>query len=289
MVNLVLVLMVTVLLVEGMESRQCSNTEMERLWSSLMSPHTICRPRLVTVGLGESVAGHSLLAPTHVSLRRCSGSCSHSHSLHSCLPSQTSSREVDVVLSPVSGVAGVQQSVCGKVRVEEHESCSCKCELTPGSCSHHQTFLPLECRCVCSNREERLSCLAQAKYWDNHLCLCLCPGRPYPTCPNGYIYDYLQTCSCRSTQQAALTQLQLVMVVLVVSLVCSIASITQCYRRKIGLFRHLRSGQTNKQTTIIQTLNDSFDQAVARKRTGMESLKTEEENIELLNIKKDNL
>lgn len=286
-----LVLMVTELLVEGMETktRQCSNTEMERLWSNLLSPDTICRPRLVTVDLGQTVAGHRLLAPTHLSLRRCSGSCSHSNSLHSCLPNMTTSREVDVVVSPMSGVAGIQKSVCGKVTVEEHESCSCKCEMTPGSCSSHQTFLPLECRCVCSNLEERVSCLDQAKYWDNHLCLCLCPGRPYPTCPNGYIYDYLETCSCMSTQQAAFSQLQLVSVVLVVSLVCSITSIAQCYRRKIGLFRHLRSGQNNKQTNRHSTLNQSFDQAVARK-SGMESLQAvEEENIELLNIKKANL
>ena len=41
---------------------------------------------------------------------------------------------------------------------------------------------------------------------------------------------------------------------------------------------------------IFHTLNNSFDQAVARNKAGMESLKTvEEEDIELLSIKKDDI
>ena len=287
MVRAVLVMSVLVVVVEGRESRQCTNSQMETLWSSIMSPATVCQPRLVTVAMTDTVEGHSLVAPTHVSVRRCSGSCSHSHSLHSCLPGKLSRREVEVVLSPVSAESGLQQSVCGRVTVEEHESCACRCDVSPGQCSALQTFLPLECRCVCSNRQERLDCLAGARHWDPHHCVCLCPGRPYPTCPNGYIYDYLQTCSCTPTKQDAFTELQLVLVVLVVSLVCGLTSVAQCYRRKVGLFRQLRAGQVTSRThSVIQTLNDSFDQAVARKRTGMEGLQTLEEDIELLSIKR---
>ena len=71
------------------------------------------------------------------------------------------------------------------------------------------------------------------------------------------------------------------------SLVCGLTSVAQCYRRKVGLFRQLRAGQVTSRThSVIQTLNDSFDQAVARKRTGMEGLQTLEEDIELLSIKR---
>ena len=266
-------LVVLAVLVRG-ETRQCTNTEMSRLWSRLLDPAVICQPRLVTVALSDpEVAGqpgghtHSLLAPTHLQVRRCGGSCSHSHSLHSCLPTKVSQLEVEVMLSPVvAGVAGVQQSVCGRVTVEQHEECGCGCETTPAHCNSNQTFLPLECRCSCTNREARLSCISAGRHWDPSLCLCLCPGRPYPTCPNGYIYDYLETCACTHTQLEAATQLEFVFVLLLVSLLCGVTSLTQCYRSKIGLFRQTRPGLGVRQH--VKTLQ-------------------EEEDIELLSIKKD--
>ena len=250
------------------EARQCTNTEMSRLWSGLMDPAVVCQPRLVTVALSDPVVwGHSLVAPTHLEVRRCGGSCSHSHSLHSCLPTRTSQLEVEVMLSPVvAAQAGLQQAVCGRTTVEQHEECECGCETGPDHCNSSQTFRPLECRCACSDREARLSCISAGRHWDPSLCLCLCPGRPYPTCPNGYIYDYLQTCACISTGLEGFTQLEFVFVILVVSLVCGLTSITQCYRRKIGLFRPARPGVKVRQN--LETLQG-------------------EEDIELLSIKKD--
>ena len=262
-------LVVVVELVRG-EAHQCTNKEMSRLWSRLLDPAVVCQPRLVTVALsdpGDLSDSHSLLAPTHLQVRRCGGSCSHSHSLHSCLPTRSSQLEVEVMLSPVvTGLAGVQQSVCGRVKVEQHEECGCGCETTPAHCNSGQTFLPLECRCSCTDREARLSCISAGRHWDPSLCLCLCPGRPYPTCPNGYIYDYLETCACTNTQLEAATHLEFVFVLLVVSFLCGLTSLTQCYRTKIGLFRQARPGLVVRQD--IKTLQ-------------------EEEDIELLSIKKD--
>ena len=171
------------------------------------------------------------------------------------------------MLSPmVAGVGGLQQPVCSRVSVEQHEQCGCGCETTPGHCNSSQTFLPLECRCSCTNREARLACVSAGRYWDPSLCLCLCPGRPYPTCPNGYIYDYLERCACTPTHKEALPPLEFVLVILVVSLLCGLTSITQCYRRKIGLFSQPRPG------------------LVVRSDLG---ILQEEEDIELLSIKKD--
>ena len=267
-----LVLLAVLVRGERREARQCSNSEMSRLWSQLLDPAVVCQPRLETVALTAPVlAGHSLLAPTHLEVRRCSGSCSHSHSLHSCLPTRRSQLEVEVVLSPlVAGREGVQQSVCGRVVVEQHEECQCGCETGPTQCNNNQTFLPLECRCVCTNRAARLSCLSSGRHWDPSLCLCLCPGRPYPTCPNGFIFDYLETCACTNTQLEAFTQLEFVFVLLLVSFLCGLTSLTQCYRRKIGLFRQLRPRLVDRQHG--RTLKEEEE---------------EEEDIELLSIKKD--
>ena len=259
-----------VLLVRG-ETRQCSNTEMSRLWSRLLDPAVLCEPRIVTVALPHPlVAGHSLVAPTHLQVRRCGGSCSHSHSLHSCLPTKVSQLEVEVLLSPVvAGLPGVQQSVCGRVEVEQHEQCECGCETGPAQCNASQTFLPLECRCACTAREARLSCLSAGRHWDPSLCLCLCPGRPYPTCPNGYIFDYLESCACTNTHREAFSQLEFVLVLLLVSLLCGLTSLSQCYRRKIGLFRQQRPRLVDRQN--LRPLEEE----------------EEEEDIELLSIKKD--
>ena len=129
--------------------------------------------------------------------------------------------------------------------------------------------------------------------WDPRLCQCSCPshGLPYPACPTGYIFDYLEQCKCvdkRASSWEAGSAEEVVFVVTLLGFISLIVSLAQCYRRRIGLFKHLRPGP-GKLNDVIETLNIADHHGSSkRSRIVSEDLKTiEEENIELLSVKKE--
>ena len=135
--------------------------------------------------------------------------------------------------------------------------------------------------------------MARGWDWDPLHCQCSCPshGRPRPTCPSGYIFDYLERCSC--VQQGIFSwdagwEEEVAFVVVLLGFVTLIVSLAQCYRRRVGLFKHLRPGPA-KLNDVIETLNIAEHHgSIKRSRIISEDLKTiEEENIELLSVKKE--
>ena len=76
--------------------------------------------------------------------------------------------------------------------------------------------------------------------------------------------------------------------IVLLGFVTLIVSLAQCYRRHVGLFKHLRPGP-GKLNDVIETLNIAEHQgSIKRSRVISEDLKTiEEENIELLNVKRE--
>merc|ERR1711988_1522006 len=177
---------------------QCQNSQVEEILRT--DSGNSCSPRKVIVKV-DSRTDHPLLAPSHLEVRRCVGSCGHYH--HSCLPLQTNTITVPALVSEASAESGVRETLCGEVEVEEHTQCGCGCELSGESCASNQEFLPFECRCVCTNHHQRDDCLARGWTWDRTNCLCSCPNLPYPTCPNNLMFDYLETCSCVPTHSRA--------------------------------------------------------------------------------------
>ena len=86
-----------------------------------------CQPRdkVIRVPLPNNTVVDQL-TPTHVSVRRCSGLCSHSPSSKvSCTAIRTEVREVSVMLGvcPLSG--GKCEKQCAVVRVEDELECEC--------------------------------------------------------------------------------------------------------------------------------------------------------------------
>ena len=172
-----------------------------------------CRPRKVTVELDTRSAwpGHALLAPTHSEVSRCVGSCGHY--FHSCNPTSIGSIKMPVIMSEITVKEGVTETRCGHIEIEEHLTCGCGCDVTDDTCTEDQTFLQFECRCVCNNHNDRDLCLARGRRWDRDSCTCQCPGGPYPTCPNGYVYDYLNTCGCVAIHSQASAKIMTMFVI----------------------------------------------------------------------------
>ena len=209
------------------EEVQCGNSQIEELLRSHSAQS--CSPRLVMVAV-RADTDLSLLAPSHVEVRRCGGSCGHYH--HSCLPLHTRSLSVPSIVTEASAQEGVRETLCGDLEVEEHLRCGCGCQLTEQSCGSHQQFLPFECRCVCTNHQERDACLARGWSWDRSSCACTCPHRPYPTCPNNLMFDYLETCSCIPSHSRATLQTVSFFVLLVSLLLISVFAATRYFLLK---------------------------------------------------------
>ena len=111
---------VILLLVSGSDQYEsCGDDRIQQL----MNQNTMlgCEPRNTTVPVSHSSQDQLLLAPSHVSVSRCSGSCGHYH--HQCLPAQVRRVRLPVIMSEVSVKQGVMETVCGEVEVEEHLSC----------------------------------------------------------------------------------------------------------------------------------------------------------------------
>ena len=269
----------------------CSNHQMQSAWSRAVDQETLCRPRSVIIPLTPDHLSHlppsyTLLAPTHVQVTRCSGSCPQAHSSRlSCVPGQVSVSEVEVMLSPVSVSAGVQESVCASVRLEQHDTCECGCRVTARDCTDQQVYTPHLCQCSC-DQGTRAQCLERGWSWDSDHCQCMCPGQPYPTCPTGYVFDYKYTCSCIAPHVPGITEEEIVFVVVLLGFITSVLSLCQCYRRKVGLFKHRRFDQLESGSIshVIRSLSIVDSEATKNKTTAvMDTLKTiEEENIELL-------
>ena len=67
-------------------------------------------------------------------------------SLLSCVPDSVVTKEVPVMVTPVTVTSGVQEDVCTSVKVEVHESCKCGCEVVPRDCNAKQVkIIVIEC------------------------------------------------------------------------------------------------------------------------------------------------
>jgi len=240
MVCMWLVLSILVFFKARAEPTECSAGQMQEIIARGTAEG--CRPRPVIVQVPYDSNNFQLMAPTHVEVNRCQGSCGHFH--HSCVPAEIRKKEVPLVLTERTVQEGVTRSLCSAVEVEEHLSCQCGCPITEQNCGANQVFLPYECRCSCTNLHERDSCLAKGWHWDRDTCQCMCPGRPYPSCPSSFMFDYSVTCSCVELQNIAFTELELVVLIASLGLIGGVASFLQCYQRKTGLFKETRRVKT---------------------------------------------
>ena len=173
--------------------------------SSILTSMPACSPRHhlletrhllpssnITVELGvEEVVQ---VMPDVVWVERCGGGC-HMPG-HRCAPSQVEVRQVEVMVVMARWPQGEHQVVCTSLQVEEHSSCTCGCRVRPQHCSATQTYHPASCSCLCSNLEERATCLREGKTWDQEECRCRCPAHAWTSCSTGYIFDFSGSCSC---------------------------------------------------------------------------------------------
>jgi len=125
--------------------------------------------------------------PACTRLDRCGGCCSHP--LLSCQPSTVETIVRDVLVIDTINLSDKMVSV----NLTRHLSCGCECRVQEHHCNHLQTYVPDECRCECTNTNQRDLCLQdETKLWDESSCTCGCRYAD-TECSTGMRFD-LESC-----------------------------------------------------------------------------------------------
>ncbi|VVC33747.1 Cystine-knot cytokine,PDGF/VEGF domain [Cinara cedri] len=131
--------------------------------------------------------------PPCTRVNRCGGCCAHD--LLGCQPTKTETLQFEVMVSQYN--EGKLEFKGRKfVSVVQHSTCKCDCIVQPENCNPLQTYFKKECRCVCTNDEDRQKCDEERnakKLWNPAACACQCVERQ--DCTTGFSFDY-DTCSC---------------------------------------------------------------------------------------------
>ena len=84
---------------------------------------------------------------------------------------------------------------------------------------------------MCSNDNERATCLSRGWYWNPTLCQCMCRNPlTFPDCPTGYQFDGLDSCSCVNFSQYASTIIEILILILVTAFAMTGIMLVNCYR-----------------------------------------------------------
>ncbi|XP_026812220.1 vascular endothelial growth factor C-like [Rhopalosiphum maidis] len=179
----------------GFQSRSALNIERK---STLVPKPAGCSLELQTVSLKDTDDQSLYYYPTCTRVNRCGGCCAHD--LMACQPIKVDTLNFEVVVSQYNE-AGKFDFVGRKiVSIDQHLKCKCGCVVKQENCTPLQTYYPDECRCMCSNEEDRDKCIEEndLKLWNPATCTCQC--REIKECTSGFGFNY-NTCGCEALRQ----------------------------------------------------------------------------------------
>ncbi|XP_049521216.1 uncharacterized protein LOC119449503 isoform X15 [Dermacentor silvarum] len=152
-----------------------------------------CLPTKQLVEFPKSSDPSIILWPPCTRVPRCGGCCPST--ILKCAPTKTTNVTFKVIKAQYPEPGASKFNFVGHeiVTLEKHDKCSCECKEKPTDCNALQQYN--ECRCVCRNNNEMLSCNGPGMVWDPRDCRCKC--RDYAECSTGFYYN---TRSCRCEQ-----------------------------------------------------------------------------------------
>ncbi|XP_053667998.1 uncharacterized protein LOC128718394 [Anopheles marshallii] len=132
--------------------------------------------------------------PSCTRVKRCSGCCNTNQLVCEPVANRTIIYKVNI-LEYRSGKRD-KFSHLELVPVEEHVRCKCQCRVKEWHCTEKQVYNPNNCRCECTNKEDRNRCLQdrQIKQWNPNTCTCDCLPRN-EECTSGSHFDR-SACKC---------------------------------------------------------------------------------------------
>ncbi|KAL4112985.1 hypothetical protein QTP88_016697 [Uroleucon formosanum] len=154
-----------------------------------------CSVESQTVSLKDTDDQSLYYYPTCTRVNRCGGCCAHD--LLGCQPTKVETLNFEVLVSQYNEDGKLQFKGRKTVSIDQHLKCKCGCVVKPENCTPLQTYYPNECRCTCSNEEDRDKCNDEynLKLWNSATCTCQC--REIKECTSGFAFDY-NTCGCEA-------------------------------------------------------------------------------------------
>ncbi|ETN64636.1 hypothetical protein AND_003613 [Anopheles darlingi] len=164
------------------------------------------QPELVSLRPENLTTSRYYYFPTCTRVNRCSGCCNTNQLV--CEAVTTRKILYKVMIMEYRQGKKDRFSHLELVPTEEHVKCKCLCRVRESHCNELQVYNPNNCRCECTNREDRNRCVQerQLKQWNPDTCRCECLPRT-EECTSGSHYDR-SACKCLPSQQTQQQQQQ---------------------------------------------------------------------------------
>ncbi|XP_035791162.1 uncharacterized protein LOC118466215 isoform X2 [Anopheles albimanus] len=164
------------------------------------------QPELVSLRPENLTGTRYYYFPTCTRVNRCSGCCNTNQLV--CEAVTTRKILYKVMIMEYRAGKKDRFSHLELVPTEEHVKCKCLCRVRESHCNELQVYNPNNCRCECTNREDRNRCVQerQLKQWNPDTCRCECLPRT-EECTSGSHYDR-SACKCLPNDFYALDQQQ---------------------------------------------------------------------------------
>uniref|UniRef100_A0A2M3ZCD1 Putative platelet-derived and vascular endothelial growth factors n=1 Tax=Anopheles braziliensis TaxID=58242 RepID=A0A2M3ZCD1_9DIPT len=152
------------------------------------------QPELVSLRPENLTGTRYYYFPTCTRVNRCSGCCNTNQLV--CEAVTTRKILYKVMIMEYRAGKKDRFSHLELVPTEEHVKCKCLCRIRESHCNELQVYNPNNCRCECTNREDRNQCVQerQLKQWNPDTCRCECLPRT-EECTSGSHYDR-SACKC---------------------------------------------------------------------------------------------
>merc|ERR1712130_1081444 len=124
--------------------------------------------------MGNNTNVHQM-TPTLVEVYRCAGGCQTGDGGKLCVPLETRTRSVSVILGKCGLGPGTCDKECESIQVEEHTKCGCGCDQE----QHDKCLLSVDhvwrqesCQCQCRDVQGRRECQENGNQWSELSCTC---------------------------------------------------------------------------------------------------------------------
>ena len=184
------------------------------------------------------------VTPSHVTVRRCRGSCPLNRAF-SCRAKSSMTRRVPVMMVVGGFKTGLLETVCSSLEATEDTECECGCEVRPEDCQPDlHLYSNQTCSCSCPAQEQ----CGPGKTWDSWSCRCVCTQethQDWSLCSTGHLFDSQDTCGCVPVHHRASLPAAVLTVLMCLLAVCGLLSVllysrqTEDRRRRESLARIL--------------------------------------------------
>ena len=148
--------------VEYVSEGRCSPIQQRQILHNV----TGCSTRDTLIDLKEHMPNTTnvfQVIPDFATVQRCGGSCDQYN--HRCIPTETSTKRLDVMVILSQLPRTQTETQCGFVEVEEHLGCKCDCPIQAHHCRADQYYEESSCQCLCRDQGRRTQCIMQGMQW----------------------------------------------------------------------------------------------------------------------------